>query len=327
MWKNHLESSFSSFTREDNTDVAASNSGFAWQCENRLSSPLLTDPSFQSTSIAASALSCYYMYICKTSGQCPSFSRLILLDFLRTTYVTSRERGKKIPCWISVLLCFGLNRLSSILSLEWIQATLLGKLIFGMHPRTRTHCQNAFLLKDFGMNDHNKKMLWKRINAVLTEGSWKVRLFWSFSSCGVFTRIQMGVAQLSVNVLILDEEMTSSCSKECTKSTPTLRKSLPEQLQQPGLVCGATKTGKNEECSSQPVRSEFFSVKPTANSFKVSLLMKKKAVWQGQWKMVTGGLVHQHLVCSVKFHKTVKPCYVSFLFSSFLQKTGNQRHC
>lgn len=87
MWKNHLESSFSSFTREDNTDVAASNSGFAWQCENRLSSPLLTDPSFQSTSIAASALSCYYMYICKTSGQCPSFSRLILLDFLRTTYV------------------------------------------------------------------------------------------------------------------------------------------------------------------------------------------------------------------------------------------------
>lgn len=98
----------------------------------------------------------------------------------------------------------------------------------------------------------------------------------------------MGVAQLSVNVLILDEEMTSSCSKERTKSTPTLRKSLPEQLQQPGLVCGATKTGKNEECSSQPVRSEFFSVKPTANSFKVSLLMKKKQYDKdsGKWSLV-----------------------------------------
>lgn len=195
------------------------------------------------------------------------------------SYLISSEReGKGKFLWLLYRYFWGFS-----FSLFWVKqfikhfklgtnpSNLIREADSGTRPQTRADCQNAFLPKDFEMDGRNKKkVLQNRRNAVLTEASWKYRLF--FDSFPTSLPLRLHVAHLSIKMLILDEDNASTCSNGCMKSMPTLKQNLPALSNCYGMFLCAVPPGQRRTLIKSAWQTWGFPDEQPTSSFKVRLV-------------------------------------------------------
>jgi len=192
--------------------------------------------------------------------------------------------------WDSVSPCFGLSSLLSILSLEQMPATLLGILVLvcTLEPGLTVKMHFWSILKWMTIT---KKCSSTEVQFLLkTLGN--LDFFDAFPTVEPLLPFRLHAGHWSVNVLILEEESTSSCSNGCINSMPAFGKNIPTLTRSTGYgLFSCAVPPRQRRTSNQPDRREIFQW----NQQWAPLRLDSWAVDEN--KSMTGTVENSHRYC------------------------------